>query len=362
MNVLLLSPELFRHDGGIARILRLYLKALGEFAAPAGCVDSLVLNDDAGTPAQLGPYTGANLREHVVCDRRKLRFVREALRLVRRADLVVCGHIHLLPVAWLAAKLNPRTRYCLVAHGIEAWRPFGWLDRRALRGAELILCVSDYTRRQLLRFCPFLPPDRLVVVPNALDPALEAGSSPARPPDLSALPRILAVGRLARADAYKGFDVLIEALAVLRRDLPTARLRLVGEGDDRNRLADLAQRRGVGAAVDFLGRLNDEALRHEYAACDFFALPSRREGFGLVYLEAMTHGKACAGARAGGAPEVITPEVGELAEYGHVDGLAAALHDLVRHPRDSEVVRRHAATFAYPAFAHRLAAVLARHG
>ena len=362
MNILLLSPELFLHDGGIARILRLYLKAAGEIAGPNGRVDSVVLNDADARPASLAAYASANFGEQVVCDRSKLRFIRAALRLSRKADVIVCGHVHLLPVAALAARLRPGLAYCLVAHGIEVWRPFSWLERRALLGAHRILCVSDYTRRQLLRFAPGLAPGRLVFVPNGLDPALEAAIGDAPAPDLSARPRILSVGRLTRSDAYKGFDVLIEALAQVRRELPLARLRIVGDGDDRPRLAALAHSHGVAGAVEFLGRLDDDALRREYAACDFFALPSQREGFGLVYLEAMIHGKACLGARAGGAPEVINADVGELPAYGHVQGVADAIRDLVAHPRDSAVVRGHAATFAYPHFAQRLAAALPRHG
>jgi len=297
--------------------------------------------------------------ENTGCARRKFRFLRETLRRGRRADVLVCSHLHQLAIAWLAAKLNPRLKYYLVAHGIEVWRPYSRLERRALLGARRILCVSEYTRRQMLRFCSDLDSTRLVVVPNTLDPQFEPGPNLSAPPPGFALPRILTVGRLAHADAYKGFDLLIEALPLIRRDFPTARLRVVGQGDDQARLAALATRLGVAGSVDFLGPIDDEALRAEYAACDLFALPSRREGFGLVYLEAMTHGKPCLAARAGGAPEVINDTVGALVEYGNLPELAAAVSDLVRHPRDSEVVRRHAGTFAFPVFQRRLAAALA---
>lgn len=362
MNHLLLAPELFLHEGGIARILRLYLQALCTIAEPAGRVDAVVLNDRPVLDPKQSRYATARLGEVVGCDRRKALFLRHTLRLARHADVLVCGHLHQLPIAWLAATFNSRLRYHLVAHGIEVWRPYGALERRALLGAHRILCVSEYTRRQLLRFCPQLRPDRLVVVPNTLDPhfapaaALEA--VPAAPAGF-ALPRILAVGRLAGADAYKGFDLLIEALPALRRDYPAARVRIVGQGDDRPRLEALAQRLKVADSVDFLGPLDDDALRAEYAACDLFALPSRREGFGLVYLEAMVHGKACVGARAGGTPEVITEAVGELVDYGNLPDLAAALASLTRQPRDSGVVRQHAASFAFPAFQRRLATALA---
>ena len=359
MNYLLLSSELFRHEGGIARIMRLYLKALCEIAGPDGRVDSVVLNDLPGPEPRLARYVNDRLGESIGCDHSKPRFIRATLRLARRADLLICSHLHQLPIAWLAGRFNSRLKYLLVAHGIEVWRPYSWLERRALRGAHRILCVSEYTRRQLLRFCPDLEPARLVVLPNTLDPHFAPGPDQPAQPALFALPRILSVGRLASADAYKGFDLLIETMPLIRRDYPTARLRIVGQGDDLPRLTALATRLGVAGSVDFLGPIDDEALRAEYAACDLFALPSRREGFGLVYLEAMTHGKPCIGARAGGAPEVINDTVGALVEYGNLADLAAAVSDRIRHPRDSGVVRRHADSFAFPAFQRRLAAALA---
>ncbi len=358
MNALLLSPELFRHEGGIARIMRLYLKALCENAGVSGRVDSVVLNDQPGPEPRLVRYTNDKLGEHVGCGYSKLGFIRHTLRLARRADTLVCAHLHQLPIAWLAAKFNPRLKYHLVAHGIEVWRPYRVLERRALLGAHRILCVSEFTRRQMLRFCPDLQAGRLVVLPNTLDPhfAPELNNQVSQAP--FALPRILTVGRLASSDAYKGFDTLIEAMPLIRRDYPTARLRIVGKGDDQPRLAALATRLGVAGSVDFLGPVADEALRAEYAACDLFALTSCKEGFGLVYLEAMTYGKPCIGARAGGVPEVINDSVGQLVEYGNLSDLAAAVSDLVRHPRDSEVVRRHAGSFAFPVFQRRLAALL----
>jgi glycosyltransferase involved in cell wall biosynthesis len=358
MKALLLSPELFLHEGGIARIMRLYLKALCAVVGPGGRVDSLVLNDPAGYDQRLPRYSTEQLGEHVGCGRGKFRFVRETQRLSRRADVVVCGHLHLLPIAQLATILNPRLRYYLVAHGIEVWRPYTVLERRALLGAHRILCISEYTRRSMLRFLPELPANRLVVVPNTYDPYFAPALNDRMSQAPFATPRILTVSRLSSTDTYKGVDTLIEAMPLVRKQFPLARLRIVGKGDDQPRLEALVQRLGAGFAVDFLGPISDEALRAEYAACDLFALPSRKEGFGLVFLEAMTYGKPCVGARAGGTPEVITEETGQLAEYANIPDLAAAIADLVNHPRDSKVVHRHAETFAFPAFMHRLAEAL----
>jgi glycosyltransferase involved in cell wall biosynthesis len=358
MRILVLSPELFLADGGIARIMRLYLKTACQLCGPDGRVDSLVLNDQPGRDDRLARYANERLAEHLGCGGHKLRFITRAIKLGRKADLLICGHLHHLAIARLVKLFNPRLKYCLVAHGIEVWRPYSWIERRALLGAHRILCVSEYTRHQLLRFLPTLAAARVVVVPNTLDPYFSTNALPGGLAVPFAGPRVLTVSRLTIADNYKGIDTLIEALPLVKRDYPFVQLRIVGRGDDLPRLTALAARLGVAGAVEFTGALSDEALRAEYATCDIFALPSRREGFGLVFLEAMTYGKPCIAARAGGAPEVVNDDVGQLVEYGNIPALAAAVADLTQHPRDSEVVRRHAAAFAFPMFQQRLAAAL----
>ncbi|HEY4302463.1 MAG TPA: glycosyltransferase family 4 protein [Candidatus Didemnitutus sp.] len=359
MNSLLVSPEVFRTDGGIARILRLYLQALCANAGEHDEVAGIVLNDDNPAPPGLAAYSGPALRRWTACRRRRLQFVAHVVLQSRRADRVVCGHLHLLPIVRMAQRFQRRLTYSLVAHGIEVWRPYSAAEKRALLGAAQILCVSDFTRRQMLRFLPALDPRRLLVVPNALDPHLHSGSAPAVFPIPSDGPRLLTVSRLSAADSYKGIDTLIEALPRIRRRYPATKLRIVGTGDDLPRLQDLALRFDVNDAVEFSGRLDDEALQAAYAACDLFALPSRREGFGLVFLEAMSHGKACVGARAGGIPEVINERVGALAGYANISEITAAVIDLVRHPRPPEAIRRHADSFGFNILQQQLRAVLA---
>lgn len=358
MRTLLLSPELFLGEGGIARIMRCYLKALCENAAAGDRVDALVLNDSPTTDARLTRYSTPALGQVVGCGRGKLKFIRQAHELSSQVDQVICGHLHQLPLLWAVNRMRSGFRYSLVAHGIEVWRPFSLLETQALLGAHRILCVSEYTRRQVLRFCPSLDSARLLIVPNTLDPNLEVNIESARQSP-EAGPAILTVSRLSAADRYKGVDTLIEALPTILRELPHAQLRIVGGGDDELRLRELAAQLQVTAAVHFTGIIDDESLGYEYAACDLFALPSRREGFGLVYLEAMTYGKSCLAARAGGAPEVVNDRIGALADYGNIPEIAAAVLDLARHPRDSEAIRQHLDTFAFPLFRSRLAAALA---
>lgn len=354
-RTLLLAPELFASAGGIARQLQLYLRAVCDLAAPGDSVRLIVLNDRTLPAAALHRIAADRLALRQACGGRKSRFVRATLRHSRGCDRLLCGHIAQLPVALAAKILYPRLRYSLIAHGLEVWRPLAFLERCALRRAHRIFCASDCTRRALLRRCPSLN-SRAVVLPNALDPVFViAPGAPRR----AAAPVLLTVSRLRHADRYKGIDRLIAALPAVQAHLPAVRLRIVGEGDDRARLESLVCRLGLAGAVDFLGGVDDLRLTAELRACALFALPSEREGFGLVFLEAMAAGRPGLGVRAGGVPEVLTADTGILVEPGcDSAALAAALTAALQRDWDESAILDRARQFAYPRFKDRLASLL----
>lgn len=354
MKTVLLAPELFASQGGIPRILRLYLKALCELAEPDGEVRMVVLNDQTIDSTDLRAFATDRLTDWYACGQSRIQFVRATLRAIRGCEHLVCGHIGQLPVAWLARLRYPQIRYTLIAHGLEVWRPFSLLERQALRRAHRIWCVSDITRRELLKRID-LPPDRATVLPNGLDPAFKA-SPPAQTEAGSAT--ILTVSRLSLADRYKGIDHLIEAMPLIRERVPNAVLRVVGRGDDLARLQTLAAAKGVSAFVHFVGYLADAELNREFGRCQIFALPSEREGFGLVYLEAMAHGKPCVGADAGGTPEVISPETGLLSPYGNIPALASTCTEALMRNWEPGAIQARADLFSYSRFRDRLRSLL----
>jgi len=353
VDYLLLTPDLFSTDGGISRMLRLYLKALCELSGENDAVRLLSLNDHLLDSTDLRHYSNGRLAEWEVCSRNKVRFCEAALRLGVRSRSIVCGHVAQLPLAWAASRFS-RKPYYLVAHGIEVWRPFTLLERRALLGARLVLCVSDFTRRRLLEYCP-IPADQTAVLHNALDPLLE---QPAPLPAPGSSPVILVVSRLSTTESYKGIDHLIEAMPSVRTAVPDARLRIVGRGDALPGLQELARRLNLGGVVEFAGFVSDSELPGEFARCRLFALPSQKEGFGLVYLEAMANGRPCLGARSGGTPEVITPESGVLVEFGDVPGIAAAIVAALGRPWPAEALVERSRVFSYLRFKERLSSLI----
>ncbi|HZF08578.1 MAG TPA: glycosyltransferase family 4 protein [Thermoanaerobaculia bacterium] len=233
--------------------------------------------------------------------------------------------------AWLPGPL--RAPYLVPLYGIEGWQPLRGDRFRALRNATVRLAISTYTAERTREVNPGL--GEIAVLPLCLEERQAAGIV-----DLEILARagegyVLIVGRMAASERYKGHDQLLAAIA----GRPDLRLVVVGDGDDRPRLERAAAALGLSPERAFFTGFVSEATRAElYRRAALFAMPSRGEGFGLVYLEAMRAGKPCLAARGGAAAEVVADgETGLLVDPDDPAELAAALSRLLDDP---EVARR----------------------
>jgi glycosyltransferase involved in cell wall biosynthesis len=135
------------------------------------------------------------------------------------------------------------------------------------------------------------------VVYNGTDPSIFA---PAR--GLEEKPNILIVGNLL---AGKGHELVLRAFAHMKDLHPGLQCRIIGEGADRDRFAAEAKALGIGDHVHFLGRRSRSEVAEAMRSCTVFALPSRYEGLGCVYLEAMASGKPAIACRGQGIDEII---------------------------------------------------------
>ena len=353
--------------GGVQRAGRHVAAVAAKFASERGfACRFLSLNDPQGLHTV---RVGAD--EFLVSGhaRSKLQFGFAALRAAGRKPLLVIAlHPHLAPIV-VAMRLRSRKfRSIMFAHGLEVWQPLGWLRGAALRSADLVTAPSRDTAQHLISG-QGIRPEKVRRLAWGLDPEFEARlRSPARPSRPAAFPErariILTVGRWDPAERYKGADTLISALPRVLQTVPDAFLALVGEGEDRTRLEQLARESGVTGHSCFLYGLTQEELFACYAHCDVFALPSRGEGFGLVFLEAMAHGKPVIGGAHGGTPDVIEDGVtGLLVPHGDAALLATALVSLLADPvRATEMGRlgreRVRTEFTFEMFQSRLTQVL----
>jgi len=201
------------------------------------------------------------------------------------------------------------------AHGIEVWGKFGKRHASALPLATKVIASSAYTKERILEN---FPQANVSVAPLAVHckPAYHF-----RPPERPF--EILTVGRLAGQERYKGHDLVLEALALLKQRGIKLHYNIVGSGDDKARLQRRADDLGLNEFVEFHGYLDDESVERLYARSSLFVMPSHvikrdeelwsGEGLGLVYLEAAGHGLPVIACDEGGQKDcVIDGETGFL--------------------------------------------------
>ncbi len=327
-----LFPQL-AGPGGIQRVGRLVGAVTAAWAAERGeACHFLSLNDP---PGQHRIHLAGREWIFTGFGRGKSAFARAALRAAGRsaaaAGVVLAAHVNLAPVAALVKARRPRWRMLVLTHGVEVWEPLRSWRRWALRRADVVLAPSRDTAEKVV-VQQGIARDKVKQSPWGLDPALETNGGEA-----NHLPRrfpsgrvVLTVGQWRASEKYKGLDTLLAAMPQVMARVPDAWLVAVGGGDDRERLQSLARESPAGERMVFLDGLSQEELRSCYAQCRVFALPSRGEGFGLVFLEAMAAGKPVVGGAHGGTPDVVEDGVtGILVPHGDTERLAAALQRLL---------------------------------
>lgn len=301
------------------------------------------------------------------------RLVRGLVR-EHRADVVLFGHGFPLPL--LGPGLAGRgTPYAVLTHGAEIWMErspgLGALFRRALSRASVVTVISRDTGRTIGRALPgglrpvLLPPG---VDETRFDPRAD-GSAVRDRLGLGDSPVVACVSRLV---PRKGQDVLIRGLPDLHRLVPAARLLIVGDGPDRDRLRALAGTAPAGSVV-FAGEASDDELPYHYAACDVFAMPCRSrwgglevEGFGIVFLEAAAAARPVVAGRSGGAAEAVRDGVnGLLVEGGEPRAVALTIANILRSPDHGAAMgaagrRMVEESFTWTSRVERLGRILAR--
>jgi glycosyltransferase involved in cell wall biosynthesis len=238
-----------------------------------------------------------------------------------RPSLIVCGHLNHAPLAATLAAAA-RARLVTIVHGVEAEVARSSVKARALRGSHRVVAVSGFTAEKVTSALG-VDRARVTVIHNAVD---TARFSPGRPSSTvekklggMARPILLTVARLDAGEQYKGVDVTLRALGKIGREVSYL---VVGEGSDRARLEKLA----AGLPVRFWGYASDEELPELFRAADCFVMPSRHEGFGRVFIEALASGiPVVAGAGDGSIDALGGGALGLLVDPLDPDAIAKAI-------------------------------------
>jgi glycosyltransferase involved in cell wall biosynthesis len=356
-KALLILPEAFNCAGGIQMFCRALCLATGRWAQSNGTtVSALVLNDQVAPDAR---YVNEGFSSYVGTGKSKVQFIRYFLRylLTHKYDWIIFGHVSLSPLSLLTRLLNSEVKIGVVTYGIEVWRPLSMPQRRALRQADLVLAISDYTKAELIKHSA-IPEEKIKIFPCTLDPYWKVISSVT---SLECTPPVLlSVTRMNKEDRYKGIDSVIKSIPTIVSKAGPVEYRVIGQGDDVPRLRALAAGLGVARYVKFMGGVSDVELREQYQRCSLFVMPSKKEGFGIVFLEAMAYGKPVVGGAHGGTPSVVKAgETGLLIDGSDIaaiaDSITQLLHDKAMRERLGQAGRQRLLDkFTFDKFEHNL--------
>ncbi|MDJ0741935.1 MAG: glycosyltransferase family 4 protein [Xenococcaceae cyanobacterium MO_167.B27] len=335
-------PDIFAFKGGIQVYSAFLLQAIQNIYQEADY--SVFLKHDKGySPNSLYlPDTNFHFAGKIPLSLRTPFFATQLIAngIWQKPDLVITTHLNFTVAAYWLKRLMG-IPYVTIAHGVEAWNITNPKKQKALQYADKILAVSNYTRERLLTEQD-LDPSKVSLLPNTFNSdRFTIKSKPTYLLDQYQLkpnqPVILTVNRLSSRESYRGYDRIIEALPYIRQHIPNVHYIIVGKGDDRQRLEKSITQQNLQDCVTLAGFIPDAELPAYYQLCDLFAMPSKLEGFGIVYLEALASGKPVLGGNQDGAIDALCQgELGVLVDPDDVEEIAnkivAILQKTYSHP------------------------------
>ncbi len=333
--------EVFSQEGGIQSYVKdifqayLSLNSIKERDIANCSADIFLLRDQPGC---VNPYDTGNLKFHYLKTNlvwlSRLRLAMSLLTnlIWQRPQHVFCGHINLAPlVQKLCQPLG--IPYTVLTYGKEVWFPLPKLQLEGLQNSSSIWTISRYSRDQACA-ANEIDPAKVKFLPCVVDGgAFTPGEKPAYLREKYSLGNakvLMSVARLWSGDIYKGVDITIRALPKILSVFPDVKYLVIGRGDDQPRLAKLAEDLGVAKQVIFAGFVPTEELPDHYRVADAYIMPSQ-EGFGIVYLEAMSSGiPVLSGDDDGSADPLQDGRLGWQVPHRDPDAVAAACWEILK--------------------------------
>ncbi|MGI9070919.1 MAG: glycosyltransferase family 4 protein [Bryobacteraceae bacterium] len=288
----------------------------------------------------------------------KAQAVLTAMRRCWPAGIVLVWHLGLLKlIPFLRLR---KSKIVLFLHGIEAWRKQDWLTQRLLQNVDLFLCNSEHTWNRFVSCNPALMKAAHQVIHLGIGHVLHDVVPPPDGP-----PAILMLGRMTATEDYKGHKEMLAAWPLVLARHPRAQLWIVGPGPLGKQLEEKARAGGLEHSVHVYGQVAEEQKQDLLMRCCCLSLPSRGEGFGLVYLEAMRLGRPCLVSTVDAGREVVNPpEAGLAVDPDNLEQVADATYRLLETGPEWEqwseqARRRYEAHYTAEQFQNRLLAALA---
>ncbi len=334
-NILFLGLTVFSQTGGIEKFNKCFLKVLDDQAKTGkGKFAAAALHDDRPDERYINPLLFKGYRS------RKISFVLGELFHARKFDTIILGHINLAPVGVGIKKLFPSRKLIVIIHGIEAMEPITGTRKKALEMADEVWTVSGFTRDNLVNLQQ-VPANKIVLFHNTIDPYFVKPVRFNKPAYLTERYQVkpgekilLSLTRLNHKEGYKGYDQVIRALPAVLEKHPGTRYLIAGKGDPQEieMVGKLVKELHLEGKVQLLGFVKDGELTDHYLLSDVFVLPSKKEGFGIVFIEAMACGlPVIAGNRDGSVDALRQGELGTLVDPDSVSSIAKGIESVLEN-------------------------------
>ena len=334
-NIVLFSLQTFRTTGGIQKMTRTLAYSLFHIAKQESWNFKLLSLYDSryDLMSQYLPaenYTGFSTH--------RVKFGLNSIKNAKHLDTAILSHINLSLIGITIKLINPKCRVWLIAHGIEVWRPINFIKRLFLKKyCDKIICVSNFTAKQMISRHQS-DPAKCVVLNNMVDPFIKLPETFKKPEYLlnryglnASNQVIFTLTRLASSEQYKGYEQVIQAVGLLKHDFPGIKYVLSGQYDSKEetRIRYLIDKYKVNDEVILTGFLNENELTDHFLLSDLFVLPSKKEGFGIVFVEALACGLPVICGNADGSTDAIKD--GKLGTAINVDDLDELKNTIINY-------------------------------
>ena len=382
-NVLFLTLRTFSATGGIEKVSKIICKTLTDMYAG----NSSTLQSSA-TKGKLNPAdTVADLLVYSMYDatadvdkkyipvpyfrgfkQHKFAFSKAAIQHGIHSRIVILSHINLLSLGCVIKLISPDTKLVLFAHGIEVWEPLSFIRKWMIKKCDKVICVSQFTKNAIVATNK-LPDKNLLVLNNCLDPYLPLPVTEGKSKGLQhkyGLKHndkvLITLTRLSSKELYKGYDHVLHCIKNLSILYPTIKYMIVGRYDEeeKRRLEAIIKKEQINDHVIFTGYIQDEEIAAYYNLADIYVMPSKKEGFGIVFIEAMYYGlPVIAGNKDGSTDALLNGKLGLLVnpdnkEYIH-NSIQTVINNKASYIPDRALLMEH---FSFDVYKQKFTKIL----
>jgi asparagine synthase (glutamine-hydrolysing) len=365
-RLLFLNLTAFSNTGGIEKFNRAFLKALTELKEAGISANSMSLHDKGSDDNYFSsdrylPFKG-----------KVFSFVTQVIRAASNYDTIVVGHVNLALPAIAVKKIYPSKKLILIAHGIEVWDNLKGARKQLLKQVDEIIAVSNFTKQKLIDVHG-IASDKIKILHNSVDPYFKTPTYFDKPEYLKERYGIhngekvmYTISRMSSLEQYKGYDKVLEILPKLKTIYPDIKYIIAGKADEieKERVEKIVQQNKLQENVVLAGFIADDEVTDHFKLADVFVMPSSKEGFGIVFLEAMACGVPVLGGNIDGTVDalqngklgvLVNPLVAEEIQQG----IKLQLEKKYNAEESLKLQNNVLASFSFKAYKQRLKEILA---